>query len=220
MTKLKPREKRTIIVGGVLLAFLLAGWYLFLGDNSLWEQYRRLKNQVGVRQGIYRKMTRLDRQYRVTRKRAEEVISRMGSKPDGWTLEGFIEKMVQEQAPGAVLNRMKPRSKTVHDLYRESSAWVNLGKISLPALVDFLYAVGYSESPLQIRELKIKDEKKSPGLLDVELTVVTAQPMKTPAKARKKEASRPSPPPPPGTKKKKKRIDDIIRKRLKIPKRR
>ena len=212
MDKLKPREKRTIIVGGVLLAFLLASWFLFLGESSLWEQYRILKTRVAARQEVYRKMVRLNRKYRIIRKRANDIISRLGSRPEGWTVEGFLENTVQEQAPGAVLKRMKPRSETVHNLYRESSAWVSLGKIALPELVDFLYGVEYSESPLQIRELKIEDEKKFPGLLEVELTVVTAQPLKTPVEVKKKEKPRPSPPPSTETKQKKPKPNSVAKK--------
>lgn len=192
------------------MAFFLAGWYLFLAENSLWEQYRRRESQVVVRRDVYRKMRRLNRQYRVTRKRAEGIISRLGSRPEGWTVEGFIEKTVHEFAPGATLKRMKPSSETVHDLYRKSSAWVNLGRISLPELVDFLYGVEYGETPLQIRELKIEDEKKSPGLLEVELTVVTAEPLVTPPVIK----AEPSPPPPPEIKKQPK-LQNIIKKNLK-----
>ncbi len=178
MAKLKPREKRTLIIGGVILVLLFVLWFFFLWDNSLLNRWEDLKSKVADRRDTVEKMERLERGYFRLQAQIEEITSRMLDPAKSLAVKGFLEELLQEKAPDADLKRMKTSTNPVHDLYRKTVVSVKVGRITLPELVDYLYNVESSGQALQVNEIQIKNDLRALDRLDVEFTVISASALK------------------------------------------
>lgn len=177
MARLKPREKRTLMAGGAVFLVLLLVWYFFLWENSPLSRWREVQEKVVRRDEVLRKMLNLRRKYVLLQGQINEILGRMQGQEAGDSPKGFLEKIVREKAPTAKLERMKARTNPVHDLYRETEVWVKLGRVILPEMVDVLYGVETEGNALKVKELSIEIARKEPDFLDVEFTVISAEPL-------------------------------------------
>jgi type II secretory pathway component PulM len=177
MARLKPREKRTLVVGGVSLMILMMLWYFFLWDDSLWMRWRSVRDRIELRDSVLRKMKKLRREYLILDQKIGQILARMEDQDQEMARKGFLEKIISENAPGAELNRMTTKVNIIHDLYRETEISVKLSRVNLPELVDVLYGIESEGGSLKLRELAVDIVKKEPDLLDVEFKVITAEPL-------------------------------------------
>jgi len=177
MASLKPREKRTLMVGGAVFLVLLLLWYFFIWENSPLSRLREAQDRLVRREEVLRKMLNLRRKYVLLQGKINEILAQMQGREGGDSPKGFLERIVREKAPSAELERMKARTNPVHDLYRETEVEVKLGRMVIPELVDVLYGVEAEGNALKVKELSIELARKSPDFLDVEFTVISAEPL-------------------------------------------
>jgi type II secretory pathway component PulM len=177
MSRLKPREKRTLAVGGAVFIVLLLSWYFFFWENSLWAKWQDVRDKIEMRENILRRMLKVRRQYLALQLKIDQILSQMTDQGKEMALKGFLEKTVGEKSPSASLNRMKTNINTVHNLYREMNVLVKLDRVLLPELVDLLYSIENEGEALKIKELTIDLNKKNPEHLDVEITIISAVPL-------------------------------------------
>jgi type II secretory pathway component PulM len=175
---LKSREKRTLVIGAVALVLLALGWYLFFWENSLWAHYRNLQAEAVVREGVLRQMLRQERHAATVNSRLDRIKARMQTQGQGPALEEMLDGLVKEKAPSAEVPMMKPESpQTVEGLYRVNAVEVKLLRVPLSELVDLLYTVDHLTPGLKVRELKIKEDKNDPSLLEAEFVAVAGSPI-------------------------------------------
>ncbi|HOO77674.1 MAG TPA: hypothetical protein PK636_08540 [bacterium] len=184
---LKQREKRTVLVGGGGFLLIAVVWFLFLREGSLWDQWVGVNERIEEQEISLQKMERLHRKYAVLRSKTDQILRGMGGVGGETVLnQGLIEKLAAEKAPAAELTKMNTRNRTVHDLYKVVELQVELAGVPLDQLVDFLYAVEYQNGGSQvIRELTVALNRKNDDLLDVEATIISAEPLKNQGAERK-----------------------------------
>jgi len=68
-------------------------------------------------------------------------------------------------------------AQTVEGLYRVNAVEVKLLRVPLSELVDLLYTVDHLTPGLKVRELKIKEDKDDPALLEAEFVAVAGSPI-------------------------------------------
>jgi len=171
MHKFKPRERITIGVGVVALLALLLAWEVYFRENSRWKQYQAARAQVGAREETLQKMVRFQRQYEQLQSEVDRIRSSMLPREKGAAIQGFLEKTASEKIPSAELVRMGIRTSTIKDLFRETQVVMALEGVSLPEMVEFVFALENYELNLKVKGLKVDLNKRSSDLLDVEFTV-------------------------------------------------
>lgn len=176
--KLKKREKRTLILGGLAALLIFLIWYIYLWDNSLYNHWSDLRSEVMNRESVLLKMIGLRGRHQRIQHDIATVTARMAEQGGAASLKGFLEKLIKEQAPAVDLKRMKSRDKTVQNLYRQTFVTVHLGNVTIPELVNILAGMESSAEGMKVRELKIKLGRHSDDHLDVDFTVVSVRPLK------------------------------------------
>ena len=176
--KLKKREKRTLILGGIAALLISLIWYIYLWDNSLYNRWSDLRSEVTARESNLLKMIGLRGRHQRIQQDVATVTARMAERGGTASLKGFLEKLIKEQAPAVDLKRMKSQDKTIQDLYRQTFVTVHLGNVTIPELVNILAEIEASAEGMKVRELKIKLGRHSDDHLDVDFTVVSVHALK------------------------------------------
>jgi len=190
--RLSKRDKRTLLLGGILVGALLLtfGWILpsleriRILDRALAAERERLQQ---VRQ-LHRAILELKEQER----EAQEQLTRRLS--EAFSVASVVEGMARESGIMEQVQYLKPEMAKVSEKYREASVSLKAGEISPEQLVDFLYRVESSERLLRIRNLQIRTSPKEAGRLDVTLTIFTLMPSTAPAKTPEPEGPEPQGP--------------------------
>jgi len=176
--KFKRREKRTLVLGGLAALIIFLIWYIYLWDNSLYNHWSDLRNEVMNRESILLKISGLRGRHQRIQHDIAAVTARMAEGGGTESLKGFLEKLIKEQAPAVDVKRMKSRDKTVQDLYRQTLVTVSLGNVTIPELVNILAGMESSAEGMKVRELKIKLGRHSDDHLGVDFTVISVRPLK------------------------------------------
>jgi len=173
--KLKKQEKRTLVLGGmaVLIIFLL--WFFFLWDNSLYNRWSKLRNEVASREDILSRVERLRSRYARLQQETGMVTNRMALPGSNASLKGSLEKLIKDQAPSVDLKRMKSREQNIQDLYRQTFVTVHLEKVTIPDLFNILVGMESSPEGMKVRKIEIKLSRKVADTLDVDITIVSAR---------------------------------------------
>lgn len=177
MKKLQPRERRALIIGGLALVIIALTAYLYLWDDSLWNRWQNLKQDIAQSKAELNEVENLQRQYVKLKRQVDSLTTRMTDENKGMTVKGFLERLVREQAPSSALSGMKTSTRSINDLYRLTAVTVKLKNVSLPELVNVLYGVVNASQPLKVRKLNISLARGGGTGLDVDFTVVSATPM-------------------------------------------
>ncbi len=174
---LQPREKRTVILGGVLL-FLMAVLYFFvLSENSLYHRYKELQNDVRSRQDVLSRVVRAQVGYRDLTREVGLVTSRLAGADREATLKGYLERLIREEAPSARLKRMPSRDQTVADLYRQTLVTIDLENVTIPELVEIMAAMEASDQGIKVQGLKVTLSRGGEDQLDAIITALAARPI-------------------------------------------
>jgi len=173
--KLKKQEKRTLVLGGmaVLIIFLL--WFFFLWDDSLYNRWSKLRDEVDSREDILSRVELLRSRYARLQQETGMVTNRMALPGSSASLKGALEKLIKEQAQSVELKRMKSREQNIQDLYRQTFVTVRLEKATIPDLLNILAGIESSPEGMKVMKLEIKLSRKVADTLDVDFTVVSAR---------------------------------------------
>lgn len=175
---LQPREKRTVILGGILF-FLMAVLYFFvLSENSLYNRYSELQDDVRSRQEVLARVVRTQVAYRDLTREVGLVTSQLAGADREATLKGYLEKMIREEAPSARLKRMPSRDQTVADLYRQTLVTIDLENVTIPELVGIMSVMESSDQGIKVQGLKVTLSRGREDQLDAVITALAARPLK------------------------------------------
>ncbi len=185
---LSKRDKRTLMIGGILAGVLLLTFVLVL--PSL-ERIRALDRALAAERGRLQQVRELHRAILELRDQEKEVQEKLERRlSEAFSIASVVEGMARESGIMEQVQYLKPEMAKASEKYREASVSLKAGEISPEQLVDFLYRVESSERLLRIRNLQIRTSPKEAGRLDVTLTIFTLLPAAAPAKA--SEAMRPA----------------------------
>lgn len=163
------------MLGVISILAILFLWFFYFWDNSLYNRWSQLRDEVISREDILRSMRRLQVQHARLQHETDIVTNRMAGPESRGSLKGFLEKLVKEQAPAVDLKSMKTREKKIHDLYRQDFVTVNLEKVTIPELLNILVGMESSPEGMKVQKLEIKLSRKAENKLDVNFTVVSAR---------------------------------------------
>ena len=174
---LKPREKRTVILGGGFLFLMAVLYFFYLSEDSLYNQWTELRNEVAGRREVLARVVRGQVRYRDLRQEIGQITARLAGADREDTLRGYLERLIKESAPTAQLKRMPSRDQTVDDLYRQTQVTIDLENVTIPELVAIMTAMESSNQGISIQGLKVTLSRGGEDRLDAIVTALSARPI-------------------------------------------
>ena len=172
MIRINPREKRTIIAGGCLIAALLV--YVFVVSPYM-TAMERLDRRIAKKTEELAEVLALQGEYFRLRE-GTKILEEMVRSTPGFSLLSFLENLATKNRIKKQIAYMKPLTTPGNDRYRESSVEMKLDSLTLKQLVDYLYQIEQSPQPIRIKRLNIA-KKRGKAYLDVTLQASTFEPL-------------------------------------------
>jgi general secretion pathway protein M len=172
MIRVNPREKRTLIAGGLAVAALLV--YLVLISPYL-AAMEKLDRRITKKTEELEEVLALQKEYFRLREKTT-LLEGMVRSTSGFSLLSFLETLAAKNGIKKQIAYMKPLTTPANERYRESSVEMKLEGLTLKQLVDYLYQIERSPQPIRIKRLNIA-KKKGEGFLDITLQASTFEPM-------------------------------------------
>jgi general secretion pathway protein M len=172
MIRVNPREKRTLIAGGLAVAALLV--YLVLISPYL-AAMEKLDRRITKKTEELEEVLALQKEYFRLREKTT-LLEGMVRSTSSFSLLSFLETLAAKNGIKKQIAYMKPLTTPANERYRESSVEMKLEGLTLKQLVDYLYQIERSPQPIRIKRLNIA-KKKGEGFLDITLQASTFEPM-------------------------------------------
>jgi type II secretory pathway component PulM len=168
LERLSPREK--YMVGGVAITFVLfVGFLVWLWvSSSLGSLERRITDKTGQLKIILDLRQEFEQAKR-DQKRSEDRIR----KARNIQLMGTLEQLAQQIGINTSDLEMNPRgtASKPEDRIDEEKVEVNLQKITIDRLIEFLERVEQKSETIAVRTLHIRKNFQDPSVMDVGFTV-------------------------------------------------
>jgi general secretion pathway protein M len=167
ISQLKPRERIFVTVGGI--ALVLALLYL-----AVLMPYRgaltRLDKQIAARGRQLQDVKSLRAQYLAMQQQILMVEMRVKNSQDFSALT-FIESLVERTAGRENLLSMRPQSPVTQSEFTLDSVEVKLEKLTLKQVLELLWGVEAANTPMQVKNLYLKQRFDDHSLLDASMTI-------------------------------------------------
>lgn len=167
LEKLTPRERVLILAAaGCLIAVL--GWQLlFRGSRSSRSPGSRLEQTVAQEKQVAALVARYQDQHNVL----SAVEDRLRQTPADFDLYKHLDQLVDQAGIRAGVIKMDPVEGSGTDYYSEDYVDMNLQKIELIPLIQFLRSVEDSAGGVWINQLSLKKRYDNSNTLDATLRV-------------------------------------------------
>ncbi len=171
---LPPSQQKQIIVGGMGGVVAIIAGYLFLSYVSLWSVSRQVDQSL--------RMISLLQQHQKTQRSQTAEMANL-ERNNQLAAPGQLKEHLVRQAQGAKISiRMAKIEETPASAGREEDskagdvrmkqATVQLEKVNLTQLAQFLNNVEFGGFNLSVSSIKITNDKKDRGYMNVEMGVV------------------------------------------------
>jgi len=163
---LGPRDKKTLIIGGVAAAVIVLYAYVlspFMGDLS------RKRDLIPKKERDLVEMKKLRDEYRVVKQQlqvAQEAASKRGP------LLTEIENITKLANLNSKIVSLKPQTGTQTGEFKESIVEIRLDNITLYDVVNYVYLL--EKATLRVRKLSFKPRYDNPKILNATLLVSSA----------------------------------------------
>ena len=169
--KLAPRER--LLVGSASGLLGLALVYALLVNPLL-----HLVSNTGTRRDSaeqeLRIMTRLSRDYQEVQQRLADVERRIQTGTRG-NLRTTLESLARNAQ--VEVESMEPQASPANESYRETKVAVGLKAVTLSQTVTYLHHIEDTPQVLSVKSLRIRSRPDRSGLLDVNFTVSSFEPL-------------------------------------------
>lgn len=172
--KLSPRDKRILIIGGIII-FTLTILFTVVLPNL--EEIHRLDRAIAKEQKTLSEVRRSYEAFQEMGERQSLVQEKLRQRAsETFSIQSVIQGMARESKLMEQLQYIKPDQGEMSGEFREASVSLKASQITLDVLVDFLHRIESSDMVLRIRSLQIRSLPNAPGRVDVTLTVSTLLP--------------------------------------------
>lgn len=169
---LGAREKLYIVAGTGMVILILLVQFAIL---PFWEERNRVAKAIDAQEKILNEMNAQLTEFRVFKRDMDSIQRTLASRPPGFTLYSFVERKAREAGVRPNVKSISPARGMSVGIYEEAMAEVNMEKITLRQLVQFLY---HAESPpdaVRIRKLTVRKGQESPEYLTAMVQLATYQ---------------------------------------------
>lgn len=167
ISNLKQREKVFLTAGGIALALILLYLLVLMPYR---EALNRLDKQLATHSQQLEEVKTLRSQYLDMQKQIHQADSRLKNSQDFSALT-FIENLVERTSGRDNLLSMRPQSPVTQNEFVIDAVEVKLEKLSLRQVLELLWGVEKAATPMQVRNLYLKQRFDDHSLLDATMTI-------------------------------------------------
>lgn len=167
---LPKRQQTALISGGIAVLALLVVQFVLL---PFWDVKKTLCRTIELKEKILGEVTLLAEEYRTLKQRTEKVRQALARRTQDFALSFRVEKIAEETG-------VKPNIKYINTLkggvsgpYEEVSVDMEMEKITLKQLTDFLYRFESPQEMIIIKKIAITKTKEMPEYLTARIHAVT-----------------------------------------------
>jgi type II secretory pathway component PulM len=168
---LERRERMLVLTAGGLLVIALL---YALVVNPLLGLVSNTDVRRDAAEQELRVVTRLQRDYEEVQQRLSDVERRIQSSQRG-NLRTTLESMARSAQ--VKVESMEPQASPANEAYRETKVAVGLKAVTLAQTVTYLHQIEDAPQVLSIKSLRIRNRPDRSGLLDVNFTVSSFEPL-------------------------------------------
>lgn len=166
---LNPREQMFALIGTGVALLLIVGLPLSLASSKLASLEGQIREGNEKQMEIVRRME----QYQQLMKKLGELESQVEQGFDA-TVSTSMTSLAAEAGIEDRIQNIRERGATPSELFDEISVEVNLTKVTLPQLTDYLYKIEkHPKLLLRVTEMRIKRRFDNKHLFDVQFQVST-----------------------------------------------
>lgn len=166
---LAPREQLFALIGVSLLVLFLVGLPLSLASTKL----SSLETQIQEGHEKQREISRRLEQFQQLKAKLKAIESQLEKGFDA-TISTTLTNLAGEAGIEDRIQNIRERGATPSELFDEITVEVQLAKVTVPQLIDFLYKVEkHPQLLLRIKQIRIKRRFDNKQLLDVQLQAST-----------------------------------------------
>ncbi|MEJ2491173.1 MAG: type II secretion system protein GspM [Desulfuromonadales bacterium] len=167
-SKLNPRERLLVFVGGVLLLLVLIYFVLLMPYR---QALNALDNQIASRTLQLQEVNRLRADYLALQEEVSQV-ERLLDRQRNFSALTFVENVVGRTAGRENLVSMRPQPTVTNNQFAFESVEVKLEKLALRQVLELLWAVENADLPVQIKNLYLKQRFDNRSQIDATMTIV------------------------------------------------
>jgi general secretion pathway protein M len=167
ISQLNQRERIFVAVGGVALILVLLYMAVLMPyRNAL----TRLDNQIEGRGRQLQEVEMLRAEYLELRQETAQVERLLDNRRDFSTLS-FLETLVENTAGRENLLSMRPQAPVTRNQFILESVEIKLERLDLRQVLEMLWSIEKSPSPMQVSALYLKQRFDNRAQLDATMTV-------------------------------------------------
>ena len=167
ISQLNQREKIFVTAGGVALVLALLYLAVLMPYRSA---LNRLDKQIAARSQQLQEVKTLRAQYLAMQQQILQVEMRVKNNQDFSALT-FIENLVERTAGRDNLVSMRPQPPLTQNEFIVDSVEVKLEKLSLKQVLELLWGLEGTKTPMQVKSLYLKQRFDDRSLLDATMTI-------------------------------------------------
>ena len=170
--KLAKREKRLVCLAILSIAvFLLLQFLVF----PFFGKMGRIRRGVNTKQEALKEIVMLSAEYKAHKTGSERIQKLLSRRKKGFTLFSFLEKAAGQAKVKDHIKYMKPSTSQGTGPHKESMVQMELDRITLKQLVEYLYRIESAGKAISIKRIEIKKNKRETGFLNAVIHVLTFQ---------------------------------------------
>jgi general secretion pathway protein M len=167
ISQLNQRERLFVIAGGLALVLALLYFAIVAPYRSALARFDR---QIAVRSAQLQEVKALQGRYLEMQRQMSQVERLLGKRRDFSALS-FIENLVEQTAGRESLLSMRPQSPETRNEFTIDSVEIKLERLTLKQLLELLVGIEGATSPMQVKNLYLKQRFDDRSLLDATMTV-------------------------------------------------
>jgi len=170
--KLAAREKYLVTLGAVFIVILFLTKFIIF---PFFENRETLQRGISSKEDALKEIVNLSAEYQTQKDGSQRIQEIIAGRDENFTLFSFLEKAAGEVKVKDSIKYMKPSVSQVTGPFKESMVQMELEKITLKQLVDYLYHIESKEKAVSIKRIEIRENKRETGYLNAVIHVLTFQ---------------------------------------------
>lgn len=167
ISQLNQRERIFVFAGGFAIVLVLLYFAIVTPYQSA---LNRLDRQITVRSGQLQEVKALQTEYLALQQQMSRMERLLGQRQNFSALT-FVENLVERTAGRENLLSMRPQSPEVRNEFTVDAVEIKLERLTLRELLEFLLGIEGAATPMQVRNLYLKQRFDDRSLLDATMTV-------------------------------------------------
>jgi len=176
--RLTKTQQTAVWAAGIAALVVIFAQFVFM---PILQGKQRAEKAIVTNAKTMNEMISLGSQYRKIEQESKRIQQTIASIPPGFTLFSYLEKKASEAAIRARVKTINPIKSSSVGIFEETSAEINLEKITLKQLTNFIYLVESPDDLIRIKRMTVSKNKDASEYLNAVIQVVTyvqAQPKK------------------------------------------